>query len=187
MTLLLAGLALFLGAHGFVRFEGPREALRSSLGPGPYKLLFSLLSLGGFALIVIGYGAYRAAGPVVLWTPPSWTHWITAALTLPAFILLVSSYAGGALKAWTVHPQLAAVKLWAAGHLASHGDAGSLLMFAGFLAWALFARIRLGKAERATVAWTRTDTTVVLGGVVTWLVFVRWGHAALIGVPALAW
>ena len=36
---------------------------------------------------------------------------------------------------------LAGVKTWALAHLLSNGDLGSILLFGGFLAWGVYARI----------------------------------------------
>ena len=70
MAMLIAGLVLFLGAHSVRIFADDwRSALIAKLGPGPWKGLYSLVSLAGFVLIVMGYGAARAT-PVDLWMPP---------------------------------------------------------------------------------------------------------------------
>ncbi len=44
---------------------------------------------------------------------------------------------------------LLAVKIWATAHLLANGDLGSILLFGGFLAWAVSARISLKRRERA--------------------------------------
>ena len=62
MPLLILGLVLFLGIHSvsIVSASG-RNRLVQQMGEGPWKGLYSLVSLAGFALIVVGYGAARDA------------------------------------------------------------------------------------------------------------------------------
>ncbi len=62
MTLLILGLLLFVGIHAFTMARGQRAGLIARIGEGPYKGLYSLLSLAGIVLIAIGFGQYRAAG-----------------------------------------------------------------------------------------------------------------------------
>ena len=63
MALLILGLIVFLGTHVFTMARGPRARLIARLGEGPYKGLYSLVSLAGLVLIVVGYGrTARTAG-----------------------------------------------------------------------------------------------------------------------------
>jgi len=48
-------------------------------------------------------------------------------------------------------PMLVAVKIWALAHLLANGDAGGMLLFGSFLAWAVFDRI----ASRNAATWAR--------------------------------
>jgi uncharacterized membrane protein len=185
MTLLILGLIFFLGTHSFSRFRAARDGLAARLGPMPFRGLYSLPVLIGFVLIIIGYGQYRAAGYIPLWTPPAALKHLSYLLMMPVFVLLIAAYVPGKIKAAVVHPMLAAVKLWALAHLLVNGDLGSVLMFGGFLAWGLFARIRLGKAQRVAAPWTIGDTIAVVGGLAGWIATLLWLHPILIGVPAV--
>jgi uncharacterized membrane protein len=183
MTLMLLGLLLFLGSHGFVRIRAPRDMLVARLGAGPYRGLFSLLALAGFVLLIVGYGQYRAAGAIPVWTPPGFAAHVSALLMLPAMILLVAAYSPGAIKAAVVHPMLASVKVWAVAHLLANGDLGSILLFGLFLFWAVIARIKLGKADRVATAWGLGDWIALGAGTVAWAGFAFGLHRILIGVP----
>jgi uncharacterized membrane protein len=54
MTPLILGLALFLGAHSLgVIADDLRTRFIAKRGPGPWKGLFTLVSLAGLVLIVV--------------------------------------------------------------------------------------------------------------------------------------
>ena len=61
---------------------------------------------------------------------------------VPALILLVASQVpAGHIKKITKHPMLLSVKIWALGHLLANGELNSVILFASFLAYAVFDRI----------------------------------------------
>jgi uncharacterized membrane protein len=192
MGLLIAGLLIFLGLHSArVVAEGPRRRLIARLGEGGYKGLYSVLSIAGFVLIVYGYAAARQQ-PVALWNPPpvGMRH-LASLLTLLAFIGVVAAYVpGNAIKARLHHPMLLGVKAWALAHLLANHTLADLLLFGGFLAWAVAAFVaarRRDRAEQRVYAPGRAGPTVVtlLLGVAAWAAFAFWAHGAWIGVRPL--
>ena len=62
---------------------------------------------------------------------------MTALLVLAGLILLVSSMIPSNTQRIVVHPQLIGVALWAVGHLLVNGDLASVILFGGFLLFAL--------------------------------------------------
>ena len=64
MAILILGLVVFLGVHGFTMCRGARAAAIARLGERGYKILYALISLIGLVLLVRGYGDYRAAGMI---------------------------------------------------------------------------------------------------------------------------
>ncbi len=187
MTLLLLGLILFLSAHSTRIFaSGWRDAMIGKLGPNGWKGLYSLVSLVGLVLIVIGYGATRT-DPVFLWQPPVWTRHAASLLTLGAFVLLVAAYIPtNRIKAAIGHPMVAGVKLWAFAHLLANGTLADLVLFGSLLAWAVADFISARQRDRAAgvtynSATLPTVATVVLG-ITLWAVFAFWLHRVLIGV-----
>jgi len=193
MTLLLFGLALFLGTHAFTMARAPRRQLIKRLGEGPYKGIYSLLALAGVVLISIGYGQYRQAGYIPVWEPPVWTRHLALVLVWFAFVSLAAAYLPGRIKATLKHPMLAGVKIWATAHLLANGDLGSIILFGSFLAWAVAARISAKRRDEvrphdgpatASVGW-RNDVLAVVLGTAAYLAFVLWLHPALIGVAVL--
>src|SRR5262245_6503408 len=143
LAIMILGLAVFIGSHVFVTLRAQRTAVVARLGEWPYKGLFSVISVIGLVLIVYGFVGYRAAGLIVLWTPPVWTRHLTAALVLPAVIFVVAAYIRGDIARALKHPMLVGVKLWAVAHLIANGDLGGIILFGSILAWAVYDRITL--------------------------------------------
>ncbi|HZH11021.1 MAG TPA: NnrU family protein [Microvirga sp.] len=192
MTLLVLGLILFLGTHSFSMARKSRFALLARVGEGSYKGLYSLLSLAGLVLIVIGYGQYRASGYVPVWDPPVWTRHLALLLVLIAFICIVAAYLPGHIKRRLKHPMLAGVKIWAFAHLIANGDLGSILLFGSILAWAVAARISVKRRDvaaqhggTAAPAGWRNDILAVVIGAAVYIAFVLWLHPLLIEVSVL--
>ena len=188
MALLVLGLVLFLGVHSLRVFAPAwRDATAARLGAGPWKAAYSVASIAGFALIVVGYGAARA-NPIVLWQSPLWMRHVSGLLMLASFILLAAAYVpGNQLKARFGHPMVLGVKTWAFAHLLAHGWFPGVLVFGGFLAWAVLLFITLRRRDRSMgVSYPpgRAGATVVtvVVGAVGWAVFAFWLHGLLIGV-----
>jgi uncharacterized membrane protein len=147
-----------------------------------------LTSLVGLVLIVWGFAHYRAAGMLEIWTPPTAFKHITAALMLPAVILVVASYIRGRIYTALKHPMLAGVKLWAAAHLLANGDLGSIILFGSFLGWAVFDRISLKRradpgAPPIPIGGIGNDLIAVGVGIVAYLALALVFHPVVIGVP----
>jgi uncharacterized membrane protein len=191
MAALVLGLVLFLGVHSTRVFaEGWRTSRMESFGEREYKLLYSLLSIGGFVLVVWGYSVARQS-PHVLWNPPpvGLRHAVSL-LTLVAFVLLVAAYVpGNHIKAKLRHPMILGVKVWAFAHLIVNNTLADLVLFGSFLVWAVLDYRAARRRERtlATVLDGTTSRTVitVVVGVVAWAVFAFWLHRAWIGVSPM--
>jgi uncharacterized membrane protein len=190
MTYLVAGLVLFLGIHS-IAIVAPawRDATAARLGDATWQALFALGSVIGFVMLVHGYGLARA-DPQVLYTTPSWARHVAALLMLPVFPLLLATYLPGRIKAAVKHPMLTATKAWALAHLLVNGTVADVLLFGGFLAWAVADRISVGKRTvqrriRTSPPSRGNDWVAVLGGLVLYAVFVGWLHQWLFGVAPL--
>ena len=188
MSFLILGLVLFLGAHSVRVFaEGWRSGTRARFGENAYKGLSSVASIAGLVLIVMGYSAARQQ-PVMLWLPPIWTRHLAALLTLPAFILLAAAYVpGNRIKAGLHHPMVLGVKLWALAHLLANGNLADVLLFGGFLLWAVLCFRAARQRDRAgSVVYPpgRLGPTLVTvaAGLALWAGVAFWAHGALIGV-----
>jgi len=188
MTVLILGLLVFIGVHLVPTSQSARQSLAGKLGEDQYKIAFSVASFIGFALIVWGFGLARHSGAnVQIWTPPTWTKHIAFALMWPAFVLLVSAYVPSHIRDKAKHPMLAAIKVWALAHLIANGDLAGVLLFAAFLAWAVYDRISVKKRAALGPLGTRhgglaQDAIVVAVGTLAYLAMLVWGHPWLIGV-----
>jgi uncharacterized membrane protein len=188
MGYLIVGLLVFLGVHS-VAIVAPawRDATAARLGDPTWKALFGLVSVIAFVMLVHGYALARH-DPQVLYTTPAWMRHVAAILMLPVFPLLLATYLPGRIKTAVKHPTLTATKTWALAHLLVNGTVADVLLFGGFLAWAVADRIAVGK--RATPRRTPgappsrwNDLVALAGGLVLYLLFVGWAHERLIGVP----
>ncbi|MDB6086049.1 MAG: NnrU family protein [Gammaproteobacteria bacterium] len=188
MEILVVGLVIFLGVHSIAIFAPEvRARARKRIGEGPWKAGYALVSLIGFVLIVYGFGLARQS-PVALYSPPRWARHATFLFLLPVFPLILAAYLPGRIKAATKHPMLAAVKFWAFGHLLANGTAADVLLFGGFLAWAVFDRISLKdrpQAIRTAPPGRYNDLIAVVFGLALYVFFIGWAHVRLFGVSPL--
>jgi len=190
LAVMILGLALFLGIHLLPAQRELRGRIVASLGEGPYKGLYALVSIIGIAMIAWGFGHYRATGWIDIWDPPRALKHVTVALMLPAVILVVAAYLRGHIYTALKHPMLAGVKLWAAAHLLANGDLGSIILFGSFLAWAVADRISLKRRADAggppiPVGGWGNDMIAVAVGIVVYLALAFAFHPVVIGVSVV--
>jgi uncharacterized membrane protein len=187
MLVLALGIVLMLGVHVFASLRGPRGRLVERLGREPYRAAHALIALLGLALIVWGFGRYRAEAWNVLWAPPVWAGYVTAALMWLALVSLACmNPAPGKIRGWLRHPLLASATLWSLAHLLSNGDAGGTLLFGAFFVWSIYARIALVRrgdvGAAPSAAFTRADATSLAAGTIA-LVALSLLHPFFAGVP----
>jgi len=193
MWILIVGLALFFAVHLVPTFPAVRARLVAITGARPYSALFALASAVGLVLIVLGYGKMQGLGRgnPQLWVPPSWARHVTMLLMLPALILLAAAYIPSRIRTATRHPMLAAVALWAFGHLLVNGDLASVLLFGSFLAYAGYdimsanQRAAVGPLGRVQGGLVQ-DIVAISVGVALYALLLFWGHKILTGVPLVA-
>lgn len=191
MALFLTGLIIFLASHSCRIFaESWRNHMIDRIGEVKWKGLYTIISLVGFIIMVIGYGQARQ-DTVVLWQPNAFLIYIALALNLVAFIFLAgSSPSNNAIRLKLKHPMILGVKVWALAHLLSNGTLVNLILFGAFLIWAVLdfrsARKRpVLMPQQAEISRKATVITIV-SGVILWAVFVFGLHQYLIGVSPIA-
>jgi len=182
----LIGLLSFLLLHS-VRIIAPgwRQAKITAWGEQRYKGIYSLLSIATFILLIWGYGQARMA-PSLVWVPPAGLKHLAALLTLPAFIFLIAAYVpNNHIKAKLKHPMVLGIKLWALAHLLIGMWLHSILLFAGFLVWAVLDfRSARRRAEQPAASAPQLSATLIalVVGIAAWAGFALYAHAKLIGV-----
>jgi uncharacterized membrane protein len=189
MLILLLGIIIFLGVHTLTTFREARASLIVRFGTHRFKSLYSTLALLGLVLIIVGFSQYRAAGLIQVWDPPEGMRHLTILLMWFAFIALASmGPKPSRIRGWLRHPMLVAIKIWALAHLLINGDAGGMLLFGSFLAWAVFDRIavkRRGDLGAPRIDhFTRADGIAVGAGTIAYVAMI-FLHPVLIGVSVL--
>ena len=188
MFILVLGLVVFFAVHSVRMVAGGWRERQVAANPRRWRGLYSLGSLIGFALIIWGWIVFRPVAPEV-YTPPDWGRHVTYPLVVLAFIIIATSYQPpGYIKHWLKHPMLVAIILWSVGHLLANGDLASVLVFGGFLVYAVVDRIAvIPRGDPApTVQRPLSDAIAVVAGLVIFAVFGFWLHGLLFGVSPFA-
>lgn len=140
MTFIILGLLVWIGAHGFKRLA---PGVRERMGD-PAKGLVA----GGVAIsIVLMVLGYRSVDHTPLWQGPGWLVGVNNLMVLLAFYFFAASGA----KTWVAtkirHPQLTGFGLWAAAHLLVNESLAAIVLFGGFLVWAIVIARVISAAE----------------------------------------
>lgn len=193
MTLLIAGLLLFVATH-LVRplMPGLREAGIARLGKPGWMALHGLVSLASIALVAYGFAEARESGGEMLYYPPRFLAHLALTLMLIASICLMAAFLPpGHIRTKLKFPALVAIKIWALAHLMSNGESYSVLLFVVILAWAVVLRISIkkrlarGEASLPVFVSARNDLIAVVAGLVVYGLFVWKLHEWLIGVTPI--
>lgn len=189
MAMFLVGLALFLALHSLsIVAPDSRDRLAARLGEGPWKGLYSLLSLAGLVLLVAGFAAARGTS-AVLYSPPVALRYVALALMLPVFPMVLAAFLPGRVGATLKHPLLLATKTWALAHLLANGTLLDVILFGALLAWAVANRIALKHRPARTLPSARpgrfNDLIAVGLGLALYAAFLGGLHRWLIGVSPL--
>ncbi len=192
MAALIVGLMLFGVVHSVhIVADAWRSAQIARWGLMWWRMVYSLLSLAGFALMVWGYGQARMTLPD-LWMAPYWMRYVTIALMFFAFVLWLAALVPGTrLKAWVGQPAAAGVVIWALAHLLTNTRVADLLLFGSLLIWAALSVVAGRRRNRAlglTPAPTSPtrDLLVMVSAGVFWVVFIDVLHASFMGVAPLS-
>lgn len=188
MSVLILGLILFLGTHS-IRIVAPgfRQKIIDRRGEKSWKVIYTVISLLGVALIVWGYGLARQ-NPVIVYDPPVGLRHLTLLIMLPVFPLFAASHNPGFIKAKLQHPMLIATLLWGVAHLLANGTLADVLLFGGILVWAaadLISNVNRGPVQLGREPVLRKDISAIVAGLVIYAIFVFWLHEVLFGVSPL--
>jgi len=140
MALLIVAALLWVGVHVGIAGTRLRDAVVARIDEGPFRGLFSLVSILALAFLIWCWGR-SATTP--LWYVPIWLRWVLVAVMLLAFVLFVASVSdrnptmiGGdptqpprGIQRVTRHPMLWSFALWAAVHIIGNGDSAAIVFF----------------------------------------------------------
>lgn len=186
MMYLVIGVVLFIGIHSISIINEPlRDRLYAKFGELGWKGIYSVISLVGFVLLIYGYGEARQ-NPTILYTTPTWFHYINMVLMLFVFPLFLAANFPGKIKAAAKHPLLAATKIWAFAHLLVNGSLADVILFGSFLAWAVADRISMKHRKQRPIMTmpvsALNDVICVVLGLGIYAAFALWLHTKWIGV-----
>ena len=191
MIIFIIGIIVFLGSHSVRIFADPwRTRMIHQLGEKKWKGLYSLFSLFGFILLIIGYSQAKQ-NTIIIWQPPIFMTHLAVLLNLFTFILLASSAPNNnAIRLKLKHPMILGVKVWALAHLLANGSLIDLILFGSFLIWAVLdfrsARNRPNSSNETPVISLKATLIAIFFGIAVWLAFIFGLHQWLIGVAPLA-
>ncbi len=186
MSMLIVGLALFLGIHSLAALNPPlRERLATRLGTGPWKALYALVAAVGLLLVIKGFMPARAHAST-LYIPSAPMQVAALVLMLVACPCLWASYLPGRIQSALGHPLLFATQAWALAHLLANGSSADVLLFGSLFVWAVLVWISFNTRPSRPVPMAPSsrynDGLAVVLGLTTYALLVGGLHRALFGV-----
>ena len=185
MSLLIAGLMLFIAIHLIPSAQRLRAALVERLGAKPYRGVFSAVVLLSLAAVVWGF-SHSSIEEV--YVPPAWGHQASMVLVPVAVVLFAAANMPTRIRAVVGHPMLLGLLLWAFAHLLSNGEVRSVVLFGGF---ALFAVVEIVSAvarvkgpPKEPAPRITMDIAAVIGGSIVAGILAGL-HGTLFGVPLM--
>jgi uncharacterized membrane protein len=185
---LLLGILVFFGIHS-VRMVAPgfRDAMIVRLGALGWKGLYAIISLGGFWLLVWGYGQARPDAPV-LYTPGIGLKYVGVASIFVGFLLLGAVYLPtGRIKAAFRHPFNIGFVFISLGHMLANGNLATLVLAGATLIYSVLNTVSaLSRPAAPPVpgpVWI--DVLALAIGVAFFGLFAFWLHVSLFGIDPL--
>jgi uncharacterized membrane protein len=186
MTLLIAGLIVFLGIHLVPALPALRAMCAAGLGENRYKGLFSIVAGIGLVMIIWGYAI--APRGEQLFAPSVGARHAAPLVVVISFILLAAANMRGRIRRALKHPMLIGVALWAVVHLLANGHQKATLLFGAFLA---YAALDLGSAVARGAVKTFEPVpkhdVIAVGGGIGLAILVMLFHRILFGVAPVPW
>ena len=181
MILLAFGVVFFSVLHLIPALPEAKAALIERVGAKAYGPVYGAVSVVALVLIIVGW---RWSAFVPVYEPAAWDRYANYGMTLIAFLCLGIFLFRGKLRQALRFPMGIAVLFWGTGHLLANGDLAGIILFGGFLIYAvLHIAIGMAKGIRPS-AEVRAghDLLSLLAGVALYGVMTQL-HPILIGVP----
>ena len=191
MNILLSGIGLFAGAHLYLMlWPSAVGKLKAAWGEGPFKGLFSFVSIAGLGLIIWGF-ARAWSGPEgndYVYVPEPWTKHVVMFFVLFGFIAIGTSHGKGYLRLWLKQPMSIGVLFWSVGHLLANGKVADIYLFGTFLVIAMMD-ILLSTLRGKVPSYQprlRSDFIAVGVGAVLYVFFLFVFHPFVLNQPIVA-
>lgn len=185
MSLLVAGLVLFIALHLIPSAPRLRATLVERLGEKPYRGVFAVIALASLAIIVWGFSQ---APREPLYLVPTWGRHAAMTVVPIAVVLFAAANMPTHIRALLRHPMLLGLLLWALAHLLANGEARSVVLFGGFALFALVetvSAVARGKSPPSDPAPRfAMDAAAAVGGLLVAGLLMRF-HGALFGMPIM--
>ncbi|MDX3926951.1 MAG: NnrU family protein [Shinella sp.] len=193
MTLLIAGIVLFLATHLIRPFApGLRDAAIARLGKPAWMALHGILSLVSLVMMAFGFAQARLSGGMLYYPPVFMAHIALTLMVIASICLMAAFLPPGHIRTKLKFPALVAIKIWALSHLLANGETYSVLLFATILVWAVILRISLkrriasGETMLPVFVSAKYDVMAVVSGLVLYGLIVWKLHEWLIGIAPIA-
>jgi len=189
MFLFILGLSLFFIPHFYsaLRSREVEKDVRRRLGYAKFMGLYSIVTLAGLILMIIGYSQIPTGA--LLYSGPQWLNQLSWVFMVPALILIVvANFPAGHIKRSLQHPMMIGILIWAVFHLVTGGELRRVILFGAFTAYALVSLNRAfarGTKLKEKPAKPLGDILSIAVGLVISAIFLHGGHQALFGVPAV--
>lgn len=134
LFMLILGMLIINITHLISAINGLRDKLIIKYSRRNFYTVYGLASTVAFLLIVLGF--YQRDF-IVVYQPPIWGADFNKTTMFLSFWLLTSQFFNSYIKWLTKAPTIAAIGIWAFGHLCANGDLHSVIMFGGFLFYTL--------------------------------------------------
>jgi len=177
-----AAWAIFLLSHTSLMRPPIKPWLVARLRPVGYVVAYSLAStlILIWLIVAAGRAPYIEVWPWAEWQP----HVTQTAMVLAVLIVSLAAFRPNPLSfgGWhndrydpakpgivglVRHPILAALGLWAAGHLVPNGDLAHVLMFGGFAGFAVLGMVLINRRRKAVLGpdeWHRLRPHLSIAG-----------------------
>ena len=180
MTLLIIGLALFIGVHLVPVAQGVRAQLIARFGDRRYRATFAAISAIGLVLIIAGW--HLRPERAQLFAPSAAARSAAPLVMTISFVLFAVANMRTHIRGIMRHPMLIGLMLWSGVHLLANGDLGGTILFGSFFAYSIVALISAiqRNAGKVFVPEIKFDAMAVTGALVLAYVTMR-VHPALFG------
>ena len=175
-----SGIILFFGVHLIPLNTNLKGLLKTRLGEGPYLGLFSLVSLLGILLIILGY----ESNSNLIYSINGIFFQYSKYIMFISFSTLIAANFPTYIKTTTKHPMSLGIAIWSILHLLTNSDIKSVILFGSFLTYAvisvLIAELRNTEVEKSSPKIIFDALSIILGAILTILAYNF--HGSLSGI-----